>query len=206
MNMERRRDPDRAPAPSISVPDTVGAAGPSPPRRKIPAGRGTFAGEARFLAVAVRLGAAVISEFLSYGLLACAFLILAPWYRKRMRRLILRSAGATSVAFALVFACGCGGRERTTTTETGDSWTFRGQMRQLEWSTKATIDQSDSRKSLEEDLDTLGPDRNWKESFLFDVRSLFLMDDAQKSLESDLKNLGEPENHGVKETIEMWGW
>jgi hypothetical protein len=177
------------------------------PAGKAPGGRGTFAGEARFVAVAVRLGAIVVTEFLFYCLVACAFLFLAPWYRKRMRRLILRSAGATALAFALVLACGCGGRERAaTTTETGDSWTFRGQVRQLEWSTKATIDQSDAKKSLEDDLEALGPDRNWKESLLFDARNLFLMEDAQKSLESDLKTLSEPENHGVKETIELWGW
>jgi hypothetical protein len=202
MNMERR-DPEKPSAANGPVPGIAESA--TPVAAKPAGGRGTFAGEARFLATAVRLAFVVVAEFLYYCLIAVAFLSVAPWYRKRMRRFILRSAGGAVLAFALIVA-GCGGREQRTTTETGDSWTFQGQMRQLEWSTKAVIDQSDARESLEDDLHALGPDPNWKDSMMFDIKNLFLMPDGRASLESDLKAFSAPENHGVKETIELWGW
>ncbi len=72
----------------------------------------------------------------------------------------------------------------------------------------AAIDQSDSQKSLEQDLEDLRTEPNWKENLWFDVKNLFFMDDGKKSMEFDLQALGDPDwkRHGLKETVEMLGW
>jgi len=171
--------------------------------------RGTIAGELRFLLDALVLAVAVAADLI-YNWVACAGFILffRKSRRRRMAALILGSPGrgVLAVAVAAGFAClaGCGGREPTT--KAGDSWTLSGQIRQVQWSTEAIINQSDAPKSLEDDLQALGPDPKWKEHLRFDLESLFLMEDSRKSLEQDLETFGAPENHGLKETFELWGW
>ena len=185
------------------------------PRRepgKKRSGRGTLAGEARFVLDAAVLAAAVAVDLL-YNWAACAVFVLffRGRYRERMRRFILRpegrGAGALLVAAGvagLVVLAGCASKPATT--DGGDFRSFQGQMRQLRWSLEATADMHDAPKSLEDDLRDLSTDPTWKEDLRFSAESLFLMPDGPKSLEDDLKDFAEPDTHGLKETIEMLGW
>jgi hypothetical protein len=152
-----------------------------PAPRPIPSpARGTPAGEARFVLDAAALAAAVLADCL-YNFLACTvFLILFRGRtRRRMRRPILRAdargAAALLLAAALSVLGGCANQGAT---ETGDTRTFQGQVQQLRWSTRTIIDQSDSPKSLEDDLRAFRDDPNWKEQLRFSAEGLFLMPDG----------------------------
>jgi len=75
------------------------------------------------------------------------------------------------------------------------------------WSVQALADQSDSRRSLEEDLESFSTEPKWKENLMWDVRNLFLMPDARRSMEQDLEDLSAPDRgHGILETLRMFEW
>ncbi len=171
-------------------------------------GRGTIGGELRFLAVALRLCIVLALEYVCYVSIAVVFLFLRKAYRKRMRRIVLGTGGAGAAAVLLALLFGGSGCSPQKIDDPVNPRSFRGQMRELRWSIRALADQSDARRSLMEDLETLGTEPHWKENLRFSLESLARMDDAQKSLEFDLKALGDPDHqrHGLRETLEMLGW
>jgi len=133
------------------------------------------------------------------------FLFRRNRHRERMRKLIL-----TASACLLVLAAGCAQREDRFGSDEpkGSPTSFKRQVYEVRWSIRTLADQSDAPRSLEEDLRSLATDPNWKANLLFDLRHLLLMEDARKSLEWDLKALADPDHrrHGLKETLEMWGF
>ena len=177
------------------------------PASSEPGGRGTFRGELGFGIAAVALAAAVGFEFVYYALWVIAFFAIGGLYRPRVRRIVL--GGPAAALAAALFLAGCGGPKPMAVDEPmGDSESFQGQMQELRWSLRAVADQSDSKRSLEEDLDALRTDPQWRENIRFDVENLFFMPDARESLEWDLKTLGDPDykTHGLGETFQLLGW
>ena len=179
-------------------------------------GRGTLLGEARFLLTLTALTATVVLEFLAYIACFFVFVVVGPIYRARVRRIVLAApaplagglAGVVVLGAALLLG-GCGSPKPMGIDEPmGNGESFKGQMQELRWSARALADQSYSKKSLEEDLQTFGEDPHWKEDLRFDVQNLFLMPDAKKSLEEDLQTLGDPDHkkHGLRETFQLLGW
>jgi hypothetical protein len=175
--------------------------------RSAPTGRGTWRGEIAFAGAAVVLVLAILADTIFNFAAAGAFLLFSRRaYRKRMDRIILGSPGAAALVLA---AAGfwLGGCESTPkAVPTGDPRSFDGQVQQLGWSVHATVDQSDSRKSMEDDLNALGTEKDWKKQLRFSAESLFLMPDGKKSLESDLRDLGASEKHGLRDTVDLLGW
>ncbi len=173
-------------------------------------GRGTLRGETAFALTLLCIFATLVLELAMNAISFFAFLFRRSRHRERMRKLIL-----TASACLVLLAPGCASRGpaleqegRKPSEGKGSPQSFRRQMYELRWSIKTLADQSDAPRSLEEDLRSLASDPHWKANLLFDARNLFLMEDARRSLEFDLKAFADPDHrrHGLKETLEMWGW
>jgi hypothetical protein len=169
--------------------------------------RGTVVGEALFLVAAVWVAAGAIADLLRSAFFAVLFAFRRGKHRARMRALIVDRPGAalSVAAICICLLSACAGQK---TVPTGEAWTLKGQAQQFNWSLHALADQSDSQKSLQDDLQDLGTDPHWPEHMRFSVESLFLMPDARQSMESTLRDLGDDDSkkHGLRETIEMLGW
>jgi hypothetical protein len=177
------------------------------------ASRGSsFRGELEFAFRAVLLFGVIAAEFCYNLFRLFLFFFYRKAQRERVRKIIFHGRGGAAATFLalalglLVLGAGC---QSPSATEThGGAGSFQRQVRELGWSVKTIADQSDSKRSLEEDLQSLRTEPTWKDNILFDARNLFLMEDGRRSLESDLQALGDPDyrRHGLPETLQMLGW